>query len=276
MENVIERFDNNDIDLFLQYPNYITRDHIRELLRPDNLYPSFEILLRFGVKYAIERSDPSFGFWHRFYELKSFYNYTEQIAFSFELEDPEKSKLIKSELEHIEAMGTRLQIKQIDSILILFRLYLSESKISFPILKQMLNTLYYTEFFFDLKSNIFLRKNQENLITLFTNEMQFTNFLQQTTHLFNIAADTITRIVLGKSTNYSSGQLTTLQQFNDNTLSLLEWARFYLGDLRQDLNSPDKEEKLLCTIYFVSNLYFATRDFLRDFHNIGEEEWKWR
>lgn len=226
--------------------------------------------------YAIERSGPSFGFWHRFYELKSFYNYSEQFAFSYESKYEGESKQKENKLEHIEAMGNRLQIKQIDSILALFRLYISEAKISFPILRQLLSTLYYSEFFFDLKSNIFLRKNQENLITLFSNEMQFSNFLQQTTHLFNIAADTIIRIIVGNATSYSDRQVTILQQFNNTTLSLLELARSYLGDLRQDLDSPEKEEVLLYTIYFVSNLYFSTRDFLRDFHNIGEEEWKWR
>jgi len=274
LENVLERFDNNDIDLFLQYPNYISRDHIRELLRPDNLYPAFEILLRFGVMYAIERSPPSYGFWHRFYELKSFYNYIERFAFSYEDSNTEGVELMERELEYIEAIGTRLQIKQIDNILSLLRLYLTQTKISFPILKQLLTN--YTEFFFDLKSNIFLRKNQENLISLFSNELQFSNFLNQTTYLFNIAADTIIRIVLGNNIQYSEYQLQTIQQFNDYSLSLLELARSYLGDLHQNLDSPDKEEKLLYTVYFVSNLYFGTRDFLREFHNIGEVEWKWR
>ncbi|MFW9896207.1 MAG: hypothetical protein ACFFD7_10420 [Candidatus Thorarchaeota archaeon] len=48
--------------------------------------------------------------------------------------------------------------------------------------------------------------------------------------------------------------------------------RSYLDELRNSLDSPDKEEKLLYTVYFVSNLYYAIRDFLREFHNIGEEE----
>lgn len=140
----------------------------------------------------------------------------------------------------------------------------------------MLNTLYYTEFFFDLKSNIFLRKNHENLITLFSNEMQFSNFLHQTTHLFNIAADSIIRIIFGDGSQYSDHQLRSLEQFNYNAISLMELARSYLDDIRHNLDSIEKEERLLYTVYFVSNLYFATRGFLRDFHNIGEEEWKWR
>lgn len=276
IDKVLERFDNNDIKLFLQYPNYITRDHIRDLLRPDNLYPAFEILLRFGVMYSIERSPASFGFWQRFYELKSFYNYIERFAFAFDDELNKGKESREIELEYINAMGTRLEIKQIDNVLSLLRLYLIQAKISFPILKQLFSTLYYTEFFFDLKSNIFLRKNQENLISLFSNEMQFSNFLNQTTHLFNIAADTIIHIILAENTQYSDNQLRTIQQFSDNSLSLLELARSYLSDLRQNLDSIDKEEKLLYTVYFVSNLYFATRDFLREFHNIGEDEWKWR
>lgn len=273
IEKVLERFDNNDIDLFLQYPNYITRDHIRELLRPDFLYPTFEVLLRFGVMYCIERSPPSFSFWQRFYELKSFYNYLERCAFYFDIGE---NNQIERELEHLEAMGTRLQIKQIEYVLGLLRFYVLDKTISFPVLKELLTTQYYCAFFFDLKSNIFLRKNQEDLIILFSNEMQFSNFLNQTTHLFNIAADTVIRIVLGNEIQYSDHQLQTIQKFDDNCFSLLELARSYLDELRQNIEPDKREEKLLYTIYFVSNLYFATRDFLRDFHNIGEENWRWR
>lgn len=276
IEKVLERFDNDDIDLFLQYPNVITRENIQKLLRPDNLYPSFEILLRFGVMYAIERSPPSYGFWHRFYELKSFYKYCERFAYAYKHLNSEGIELFEEEMAYIEAMGTSLQIKQIDSVVSLLRLALTTDKISFPILKQLLTNLYYTEFFFDLKSNIFLRNNQENLLTLFSNEMQFSNFLNQTTHLFNIAVDSIIHIILKESTQYSVDQLQTVQQFNDRTLALMELARSYLGDLRQNMDLCDKEEKLLYTVYFVSKLYFTTRDFLREFHNIGEEEWKWR
>jgi hypothetical protein len=183
--------------------------------------------------YAIERSVPSYGFWHRFYELKSFYHYVERCGFSFDSDD---NILIQKELDDIKSMGDCLQIKQIDNIIPLLKLYFTRTSVSFPILKHLLSTLYYTEFFFDLKSNIFLRENQENLISLFSNEMQFSNFLQQTIHIFNIAAGTIIRIILGNSINYS--------------------------------------EKLLYTIYFVSNLYYTTRNFIREFHTIGEEEWK--
>jgi hypothetical protein len=274
IENVLERFDNDDIELFLQYPNYITRAHIRDLLRPDALYPTFEVLHRFGVMYAIERSGPSFGFWHRFYELKSFYNYCERFAFSYNNMREEGTEHFEREMEYIEAMGKKLQIKQIDNILPLLRLALTENRIPFPVVKAMLINLYYTEFFFDLKSNIFLRKNHENLLSLFSNELQFSNFLNQATHLFNIAADTIIRIVLGNDTHYSDHQIHTIQQFNDQSIALLELARTYLGDIRQNLKDPDKEEKLLYTVFFVSNLYFTTRDFLREFHNIGEEDWK--
>lgn len=276
IENVLERFDKNDIGLFLQYPNYITRDNIRELLQPDNLYPAFEILLRFGVMYAIERSPPSYLFWQRFYELKSFYNYVERSAFAFQDVTTEEIEDFETEMEYINVMGTRLQIKQVESALAILRLYLTEFRISFPILKQILANLYYTEFFFELKSNIFLRKNKENLITLFSNEMQFSNFLNQTTHLFNIAADTIIKIILGGNTQYSDHQLQTIEQFNNSSLSLLDLARSYLGDLRQDIECTDRQEKLLHTLYFVSNLYFATRDFLRDFYTIDEDTWKWR
>ncbi|MFW9823240.1 MAG: hypothetical protein ACFFE4_09910 [Candidatus Thorarchaeota archaeon] len=276
MKKVLERFDNNEIELFLQYPNYITRDHIREVLRPDKLYPSFEILLRFGTMYAIERSPPSFSFWHRFYELKSFYKYCERFAFSYQKMGEEGIEPFEMEMEYIEAMGTELQIKQLDSILSLLRMGLTQNILPFPIIKHMLESLYYTEFFFDLKSNVFLRTNQESLITLFSNELEFTNFLNQTNHLFNIAADTIIRIILGDNLRYSDQQIQTIQKFSDATLSLLEIARSYLGEIRQNQGTPDKEEKLLYTVYFVSNLYFATRDFLREFHNIGEEESKWR
>ena len=263
LENVIEKFNNNDIELFLQKPYAISRKHIKELLRPDKLLPTFATLLRFGTIYSIMRSPMSFQFWSRFFELRSFYNYVQYQVEHFDGKEPEKF------INYIGNMASRLQIENKHDIIGLIKLHMNLEEISFPLFKHWLSTLYYIEFFFNLKSDMFLKDHESSLIELFQNEMFFNNFLNQAQELFNIAVHTLTsHLILEDDPHLSQQQIESLNAFYTRSCSLIDLARYYLSDLKHDTTSDGKEKRLVRTIHLVSRLYFNSVEFIGEFFNL--------
>jgi len=274
LEKVIQKFKDDDVELFLQKPNIITRKHIKQLLRPDRLLPAFAVLLRFGTIYSIMRSPLSFQFWFRFFELRSYYAYIQYRVEFFEGED------VEIFTNFIGNMGTRLKIENRHDIIILSKLHLLHKAISFPLFKHWINTLYHIEFFFNLKSGVFLKDYEEALIELFQNEMQFNNFLKQAQELFNIAVSTLTRyVVFEHETDLSKEQIEIMNKFYVDSCSLIDLARTYLSDLKHESDSSDREEVLIKTIHLVIKLYCFSRDFIQEFFKLldkikGREIWK--
>ena len=266
LENVIERFSKNEIELFLHTPNKINRKHIQKLLRPDRLLPALAILLRFGTIYSIMRSPKSFSFWYRFFELRSYYGYVESLVFSY------AHKEFNNFIAYIENMTNRLKIENKHQIIALIKLYLIARKISFPLFKHRLATLYYIEFFCTLKSNIFLRDSETQLLELFKNEMEFSNFLNQAQQIFNIAVDTISsHIILKGETDLSDIQIESMNKLYSDAISLIKFANTHLEDLTSNLETNNKEDQLIRTIFLVSRLYFTSLIFIREFHNLLEQ-----
>ena len=260
IEKVIEKFDNNETHLFEQKPNKITREHLKTLLRPDKLFPAFALLLRFGTIYSIKRTPQSFKFWYRFYELKCFYNYIETLVFNY------KDENLNMMFSYIGNMASRLKIKNKNRIMSLLRLHLQYKKISFALFKHKLNSLYYVEFFFSLKSIVFLNDNEECLIQLFKNEFEFNNFLNQAEQIFDIAIDTvINRIVLKNIPKLSQNQIRAVNNYYKKSLYLINKADLFLKELKEGSNTGDKEVKLIKIIYFVSKIYFSSIKFVKDF-----------
>ncbi len=274
LSNVINRFNSNDVKAFMRMPNEITRRHIKELLRPDRLLPTFAVLLRFGTIYSITRTPQSFKFWHRFYEIRSFYGFIETQVFNYSRDDFDNFYM------YINNMAIRLNIENIDYLMENITEYLQERKISYPLFKHKLSTLYYIEFFFTLKSDIFFRDNIYNLLGLFKNEMEFNNFLNQTQEIFNIAVFTVFRsVILDSEAHLTKTQKESIDTLYNEILSLIDTARTYLEDLKYDIDSDDKEEQLIRIIFFVSKLYFASLVFIRSFHGLLERSRvikKWR
>ncbi len=87
------------------------------------------------------------NFWYRFFELKSFYSYVESVVFNFKRND------IDNFIVYISNMATRLHIENSVRIIQLIDLHLQTQKISFPLFQYKLTTLYFTDFFFTIKSN---------------------------------------------------------------------------------------------------------------------------
>jgi len=267
LENVIQKFKDDDVELFLQKPNIITRAHIKNLLRPDKLLPALATLLRFGTIYSIMRSPKSFSFWYRFFELRCFYAYVQDLMEHFESEDKENF------INFIKNMAIRLQIENRDEMINLIELHLVHKKISFPLFKHLLNTYYYIEFFFNLKTEIFLGENEDNLIKLFQNEMQFSNFLKQTQEIFNIVGYTIlSQVILDKETHLTIEQIDRVNEFYKDSSCLIDLVCHYLSELTHEQCSEGKEEQLIKTIHFISKLYFSSIKFIREFYQISEEQ----
>ena len=276
IENVMERFDSDsdDLELFLHTPNIVTRENFKDLLRPDRLLPSFAVLMRFGTIYSMMRSPQSFGFWHRFFEVRSFYGFIESKVFGYDRDDFENFYVF------INNMALRLRIENRKYIMDLITKYLYEKKISFPLFKHELTTLYHIEFFFTIKSDIFFRDNEENLLQLFKNEMEFKNFLNIAQEIFNIAVYTISRhVILEDEKEFSKSQRESMNNLYNEINSLTNLAKMHLEDLKYDDHSGGKEEFLIKVIFFVSRLYFASLIFVRTFHSLLEKSQvikKWR
>jgi hypothetical protein len=265
--NVIELFEKNEAKLFFQRPHTITRDHIKNLLRPEVLYPSFAILLRFGTTYAMNRSPGSFSFWFRFYELKGFYNYVHNKVLN-------DGAFNDAKLRHeIEAMATKMDIEQKDKISDLLECYFRVPEFSVPLLLNCLNVLYYHEFFFRLKSNSFIQENKDNLVELFENKYEFGNFLRQTEHTFTIAVNLLIDIILSKdNANFSQEQETAIEIFENEASILLDLARHSLDETRDTTNPVDREDQLIESIHFVSILYSTSVKFLNHYIHHDERE----
>ena len=263
LERVIAKFETDEVALFLHTPNKINRNQIQKLLRPDRLLPALAILLRFGTIYSIMRSPKSFSFWYRFFELRSYYGYIESVIFNYDRKD------FNNFIANIENMTNRLKIENKDQVIALIKLYLMDKKISFPLFKHRLLTLYYIEFFFTLKSNIFLREYETQLLELFENEMEFGNFLNQAQQIFNIAVDTISsHIILNKETDLSRIQINCMGKLYSDAISLIKFAHIQLEDLTSNLEATNKEDQLIAAIFFVIRLYFTSLIFIREFHNV--------
>jgi hypothetical protein len=266
LENVIEKFNTKDIELFLQEPNIMTRDHIKNLLRPDKLLPAFATLLRFGTIYSIMRSPKSFNFWYRFFELRSFYAYVQDSVETYDGKD------LSDFINFIGNMATRLHVENKNELLTLVKLHLDQKKISFPLFKHWLHTYYYIEFFFNLKSEVFLRENEESLIELFQNEFQFKSFLSQAQEIFNIAVLTISsQVILGQHTHLTKEQVNCVNEYYNDSTILIQLVRHYLSKITDETACEGNEEWLIRTIHFISKLYFSSITFIREFYNISEQ-----
>jgi len=274
IENVMERFDSDDLELFLHTPNIVTRKNFKDLLRPDRLLPSFAVLMRFGTIYSMMRLPASFNFWYRFFEVRSFYGFIESKVFGYDRDDFENFYVF------INNMALRLHIENRKYIMDLITKYLYEKRISFPLFKHELDTLYHIEFFFTIKSDIFFRDNEDSLLQLFKNEMEFNNFLNQAQEIFNIAVYTISRhVILEDEKGFSKSQRESMNNLYNEITSLTNLAKMHLEDLKYDDHSGGKEEFLIKVIFFVSRLYFASLIFVRTFHSLLEKSQvikKWR
>ena len=253
IENVLQAFDTKDTELYFTLPHQITRNHLQMLFRPDKLYPCFATLLRFGTTYCIKRTPGSFAFWHRFYELRGVYNYIYSIV--LRNNKPRNSALFLT----ISTMLHDLQVINHDHIIDLLKLHLLTGTVSFPIFNTCLSTLYYDEFFFSMKSPVFLQENEQNLLELFQNQWEFSNFLTQTEHIYTIAVNTIISLTVSENTLLTPEQKKSVEQLENETSALLDIARHSIGELQWD----GGEEEMVKAMYFVSALYFTVTRFLK-------------
>jgi len=248
--SVVEQFKKNDVNLFLLKPHKITRQQIRDLLKPDALFPSFAIILRFNSIHAV-RTPYSFRFWRRFYELKIFYAFLRSIAFNFK-----KTERSKEVLDYIASLSRKLNIKNPKYLLILINQFFQNS-INFEYYSQKLEMLYYIQFFGELKSDIFMKDNYEDLTLLFSDQFDFTYFLRQTESPFSIIIYTLGDIFSSDITNASTTKSRVLQDLNGQIGALIKSINTYKNN---------REDLLIKTIHLIIFLNFVVKRFVRDFY----------
>ena len=98
--------------------------------------------------------------------------------------------------------------------------------ISFPVFYNLLNTLYYYEFFFKIMSPAFVKRNEHSLVELFKNQWEFSNFLNQTEHLYSIAVHLIIDHILLKKSSPMLSQIQekSLKELEIKASALLDMA----------------------------------------------------
>lgn len=263
IENVIDNFNNQNTDLYLQKPNTIKREHIRSLLLPHTLFPTFATRLRFGNVESIQRSPLSFEFWHRFFEIRSFYDYIRHLAFTYDKNNTQISGL----LAYISHLATKLNIYNKERILTVLKLYFVKKTITFALLKEKLEILYNIEFFFRLKSNVFIQTNVKDILLLLQNETEFGYFLNQAKNIFSIVLDTVLhQIFENKSLTKLAPEKTQLfEKLLQEIISLTNLTHHYLRELNLQPKANQKEERLIKIIHCVSTLYFISITFLKNF-----------
>ena len=163
-----------------------------------------------------------------------------------------------------------LGVKNRKQILNLVRMHLFTDTISFPVFYNCLNTLYYYEFFFKVKSPAFIQKNEQSLVELFKNQWEFSNFLSQTGHMYSIAVYLIIDHILLKKSSPMLAQVQkkSLKELENKASALLDMARYSIGEVKGDIEDDyDKEAKLIYAMFFVSRMYFTIEGFLKEFIN---------
>jgi hypothetical protein len=263
IEQVIDNFNNHNTDLYLQKPNIIKREHIRSLLLPHTLFPSFATRLRFGNVESIQRTPQSFEFWHRFFEIRSFYDYIKHLAFTYDKNNTQISGL----LAYINHLAAKLNIYNKERILTVLTLYFIKKKISFSLLKEKLEILYNIEFFFRLKSNVFIQNNMKDILLLLQNETEFSYFLNQARNLFSIVLDTVVHQLFENnfSQKISPEKTQLFEKLSREIATLTNLIQHYLREVNSQSKVIRKKERLIKIIHLVSNLYFTSITFLKDF-----------
>jgi len=83
-------------------------------------------------------------------------------------------------------------------------------------------------------------------------------------------------LLISESKDLPENQKLALNQFNNESMALLDLTRSYLTDLLSDPEPVDKEQQLIDTLYFLSKLYFTSISFLNKYYNLQEEKTRWR
>ncbi len=262
IEKMKDRFKNKqDLELFFQIPIKLITENIRELLRPDYLMPYFYIILRFDTIQCF-RSLRSKEFWYKFYAIRNLFEYLKSIIYQFKL-DKDPSDLIN----YIEGMIDKFNILQKDNVINIIKQYLKHQHISYKLLDEKLTNFYYLNFFYDLRKDIFINQNKDDLILLFSDEFEFNNFLNQCNNIFRVVLEMISSSILTPPESLPYKKLSALKQFSMKIDQLIELSKRYLEIIKKTRQSKRAKQRLIRLIHIIGLLYFSLIDFLRAYND---------
>ena len=273
IETVLERVIEGDIEDFLLLPTKITRLQLTRILRPDRLLGTFFVLLRFGPRFVLNRSPMSFTFWHNYFTTKAFYEYAYHMIFLHDCRISEDTVGLK---ELLHTLSKKIGIKNQNRFMSIIKEHLFHKKTSLPVLEERLQSLYQIEFYFSLKSPVFLKQNVEDLSLLFSDKFGFQNFLNQTVQILSPLLESLLALMLNKNRqNLSQRQITILMDFSDKFDSIIELVKYYRDHPNAKIidltdRNHKKEMKSLKLIHSICIFYYEIVNFLNKFYKLNE------
>ena len=265
--SVISDFKKNQASLFFQKPNKISRKQFQQLLLPDKLIPYVCILLRFDTIEAAQLSESSFRFWHRFYQLQAFYNYMYNLLLNFNSRTENPDKLISE----LESLANDLAITDSGRILELLKQHLILKTLEFPLLIERLSSSFFTELFFKLLKKKLTKKNQEDLLILFSDEIEFSRFIKEVESHFYILANELSELVLKTDQSEDESKIEALSDFLEKLNFLFEIGKEELKKIKAAAKDKTLEEvkklRLITSLHFTIKIYFAVTEFLSNCFN---------
>lgn len=254
INNVLDNIKDNNYEKYMQYPAIIKKDHLRFILRTDNLFPSFAILLRFSPRYVFERTPKSFEFWHRYYTLKHFYSYTANKVLFFPIEKDDKPQKI---YEEIIDLSKKCNISNIQYISEIIREHLINNKITFNIFEERLFSMHSFEFYFKLMPDFL--KSPKGIEDLLEDQHTINFFSNQAQKLISTTLQTLS-LIISKSSDKSINRekLTVLISFQRELNGLINFTESKFLD-----NYGDDKTYHVNKLYLIYKFYLCMIDFLK-------------
>jgi hypothetical protein len=145
--------------------------------------------------------------------------------------------------------------------------FIIDRSISYGSFRERVHVLYHIQFFFTLKSDIFVNHHVDELSLLLKDQYQFSNFLGQCRQLIEIALETLSSIMLG-NTRYSTRQKKALEELDREISEALRLLK-ELSDFQTTETEKNKDadrQSVVYSVHLLSKLYFSIVSFLRTFY----------
>ncbi len=278
IESVASRLEANNINEFLITPNAIKKSNLERRFSPGGVYPEFLMILRFGVMDVCDRSVGSYNWWRYFYDSKVFYSHLIHETLKFDKAPKQAIQFIlnickfypqKSAWDK-ELLDRNLLLKEIKRLL---KCYLLSNSISYALLKSKLESLYYFDFFFNMKSDIF--EKSISFRELFTDIHKFSNFVGQFRNIIQFNLEIVSRLMTLKNndTRISNRQKNVLITYSQQLHQIAELSIYYCAVIPKKSRSGDIESKsLIGAIHLVCLLYFCVVNFIEQFFLINRKK----
>lgn len=262
---ILESIDQKLLGDLLEYSHIqnagtVKKHDLDRLLKPNPFLPAVAFYLRFGRRFATERSLGSYFFWYNHFELKLYYEYIEHSV--LRESHKEDAKAIFEELKHIVRES---YLYRKDAIIRYAKAYLIDKEISYPLYKDRIQGLYYFEFYNRVKTNTLKVINPEHAVELLKDEAELRGFLQKFKHLTLIITEMISTNLKRKE-EFKRHEIEAITTFRVR----INFAFEYIKRLKDLKKFKDQKEKLLLNWNYLILLYNLGIMFYEKFKRFDE------